>query len=384
MFACLALALVFAVSATADDMPRYTKDGAVFTGAGTTASKAARDTLLLMANSTSGAPYYGDFEAAWTPPAKAFTGTNPLEQGWTSLDMTQFTFSHWNVNNFDWSDLAPVPGYEPINGLWSAWCGDPDIESCDGAIDVTGGYGNSWNDLLEFRGAVTDNGLSTTLTITGSANVFSEPGYDGTTLLVEKFDIGFVDVNYWDGVDPAVVINETGVTYLPGEYMGGGADEVVVMFQFQSDGGWDDADCSFPSTGAILLDDMEITSDNGVSTGGVVTFEGGTLAPFNTRLPQGVGDFAAIWNNLEDEDPCATNYSNCIAFIDNGIVVPGTGGSFCQDWCYGPNGFIVSTTGGLAGPTSHIHNAVESPYMECAIPPTVVRFSPSSCTVTKT
>ena len=37
MFACLALALVFAVSAVADDMPRYTKDGSVFTGAGMTA-----------------------------------------------------------------------------------------------------------------------------------------------------------------------------------------------------------------------------------------------------------------------------------------------------------------------------------------------------------
>jgi hypothetical protein len=354
------MALVFAVSATADDMPRYTRDGAVYTGAGTTAAKAARDTFLLMGSSTSGAAYVGDFESG----AKALS---PPINGWTSLDITQPTASNWEVTNFDWSDLAEVPGYEPVADSQSAWCGDREIVSCDGALDVTGGYAGGWNDLLEFRGTVTNNGNSCTLNITAQANVYSEPGYDGMHLNLEKFDIGMVELNYWDGITPALAISESG-TYLTGEYMGVGADEVVIVWQFQSDGGWDDGDCSFPTAGAFILDNVAITSDNGVSA--LEDFEG--IDPgdygfdatiFATRLPQGVGDFAKVWNNLEDEDPCATNYSNCIAFIDDGVIVPGTGASPCQDWCYGPNGFIVTTTGGLAGPTSHIHNAVESPYM---------------------
>ena len=40
----------------------------------------------------------------------------------------------------------------------------------------------------------------------------------------------------------------------------------------------------------------------------------------------GVGDFAKIWEGLEDVYPCVTNYSPQVAFIDDGIVVPGTGG----------------------------------------------------------
>ena len=70
-----------------------------------------------------------------------------------------------------------------------------------------------------------------------------------------------------------------------------------------------------------------------------------------------------IWTGLEDADPCATNYTPQVAFIDDGVVVPGTGGSECINWCYGPDGYIVTTTGGLAGPSGHIHNAIESPIM---------------------
>jgi hypothetical protein len=352
-FACLALALVFALSATAGEMPRYTKGNAeMLYGGGVTTAKAGRDTFFLMAGSGSGAPYIGDFEDG----SKALT--TPVN-GWISIDDTQPTVTHWQLSNY--------VGQGALGGAQWAWCGDIAIPSCDGgATDPVGGYGNNWNDLLEWRQAVTSNGLSTTLGITATANIYSEPGYDGTTLAAEKFDVGFVSINYWDGISAGLAISET-VTYLPGEYMGGGANEVVLVWQFQSDGGWSDEDCSFPTSGAIQLDDVTITSDNGAGTGGVVDFESG-LAPFAIRFPVGVGDYAKIWTNLEDEDPCATNYSRQVAFIDDGLVVPGTGGTPCQDWCYGPNGFIVNTTGGLAGPASHLHNSIVSPAMAWADP----------------
>ena len=310
-------------------------------------AKANRDTFLLMGATGSGAPYIGDFES----PAKALDPGSPAAHGWTSLDIFQPTRSEWHVSD-----------YFAVNGTYSAYCGDETIPTCGGG-DPEGGYGSGWNEMIEFRGTVADKALPTTLSITAVVNIDSEPDYDGTTLQAEKAGAGFVDIAYWDGVSTALAINEV-VTYQPGEYLGAGGDEISLVWRFVSDGGWDDWDCSYPSSGAIQLDDVTVTSDNGVSTGGTVDFEDGTLGPLNIRIPQGVGDFAWIWSNLRDLDPCVANTSRQVAFIDNGLVVPGTGGSYCQDWCYGPSGFIVNNTGGLAGPEEHLWNDIISPVMD--------------------
>ena len=54
-----------------------------------------------------------------------------------------------------------------------------------------------------------------------------------------------------------------------------------------------------------------------------------------------------------------------VAFIDDGLVVPGTGGTVGGPGNdYGPpGGYIVNNTGGLLGPTYHIENSVYSPVM---------------------
>jgi hypothetical protein len=144
--------------------------------------------------------------------------------------------------------------------------------------------------------------------------------------------------------------------------------DIAVYFRFMSDAGWSDEDCSFPSAGGCQVDDIDVHIVNGgFDAHFFEDFEhGGDPADFglwNAAFPLGVGDFAGIWMGLEDLDPCFSNYSPQVAFIDDGIVVPGTGGSWCFNWCYGPGGYIVTTTGGLAGPDFHIHNAVESPVM---------------------
>ena len=77
-------------------------------------------------------------------------------------------------------------------------------------------------------------------------------------------------------------------------------------------------------------------------------------------IRKGTGDFAHLWTGLMDLDTCRDNFSTQEAFIDDGQVVPGTGGSPCITWCYGPGGWIVNTTGGLAGPDEHIQNAPNS------------------------
>jgi len=65
---------------------------------------------------------------------------------------------------------------------------------------------------------------------------------------------------------------------------------------------------------------------------------------------------------LEDIDPCVTNYTPQVAFIDDGNQVQGVGPSYCQGWCYGPGGYIVNTTGG-ADPDGHLWNYIQSPVL---------------------
>ena len=173
-----------------------------------------------------------------------------------------------------------------------------------------------------------------------------EPFYDYCHLSVLTAG-GRIDLWTADGIGTGVVLAETH-TYQPGDYVGLLGDEVVVQFRVESDGAWSDEDCGHPSAGAMQVDDVVITLSNG--SGAAHDFEDGTLGPFAAVGPIGVGDFAQLMNNLQDLDACVSNTTYQVVFIDDGLVVPGTGGSPCINWCYGPNGYIVNTTGGLAGP----------------------------------
>jgi len=64
-----------------------------------------------------------------------------------------------------------------------------------------------------------------------------------------------------------------------------------------------------------------------------------------------VGDFTGLWHGLEDidPDPAHQNDSWQVAFIDDGNVVPGTGGTPCITWCYGPGGWAFNVDAGLQG-----------------------------------
>ena len=222
---------------------------------------------------------------------------------------------------------------------------------------MDGGYGNNWNEMLEWRGTVANNTLGCTVTVTANLQNDTEPGWDFSYLSYEKFDQPLIDVVSWDGAS-LIAVNES-FSYAPGDYMGAGSNQVVVLFRVASDGAWSDEDCDWPTLGACQLDDVVISLTNG--TGVTEGFESGTLGAFTVRFPVSVGNFSKLWSGLEDFDPCATNYSSQVAFIDDGIVVPGTGGTPCVNWCYGPSGFIVNTTGGLAGPDSHLNIVLESP-----------------------
>jgi hypothetical protein len=352
-FVCLVsvlLVILFVSFAQAGERPRYSLGGDIIHGRCVDQAKAGGDTINLMAarNDPTNEPgeprYYGDFEDA---------DGNPAWNGWTHWDVTQPTANHWNVSNYNQPD--------PENH--AAWCG-ADIPSC-GGDDPDGGYGNGWDDLLEFRLAVPYPESPTSVTVTATLIHDTEPTYDYVHLSYKYQDQLIANLLSWDGEGATTVIGT--VSYVPGEYLNG--TDIAVYFRFTSDGAWSDQDCLFPSAGACQIDDIQVRVVNESYTEDFFeNFEHGgdpeNFGLWNTAFPTGVGDFAKIWEGLRDIDPCINNYSPQAAFIDDGEVVPGTGGSHCINWCYGPGGYIVTTTGGLAGPDWHIHNVIESPVMD--------------------
>ena len=76
-----------------------------------------------------------------------------------------------------------------------------------------------------------------------------------------------------------------------------------------------------------------------------------------------VGNFGQLWKGLDDADPDQDNLSPQWAFIDDGLVVPGCGPTFCKDgmYCYGPQQMVTNITGGLSRGATGIDCAVVSP-----------------------
>jgi hypothetical protein len=74
------------------------------------------------------------------------------------------------------------------------------------------------------------------------------------------------------------------------------------------------------------------------------------------------GSFGAIRPDLgsRDQDRCADNQTPALAFVDDGVVVPGSPAS-CVTWCYGPGEHVVNPNGGLSGPDTHLDNMFVSP-----------------------
>ena len=309
--------------------------------------KAVGDTIDLMGPGGL-FPYRGDFENAWARPA----GPGYLTDGWTSVDDTS-PANHWHVDHY--GVVAPLAGQ-------FAWCGDIAYASC-GAGDPAGGYGNDWFDILEFRKTV---GAAATVRVQADLVHDVEPGYDYVYL--QRRTAAYPDFEpvaggqglSWDGVG-TVAVDYT-FTYTAGELDRG--TDIAVAFVFRSDGMWSDADCLWGTGGAARVDNITVTLNG---TPYVEDFEDGSAGPDWMIAPDdGVGNFSRIWSLLGDADECASNYSKVLAFIDDGLVVPGTGGTVGSPGNdYGPpGGFIVNNTGGLLGPAYHLENTVYSPVMD--------------------
>ncbi|MFH1845054.1 MAG: FlgD immunoglobulin-like domain containing protein [bacterium] len=277
----------------------------------------------------------------------------PVRQEWLGVDLHQKTTSYWHIDTYNCANLDP--GHS-VNHAW--WCGDY-YPSC-GGDDPEGGYGTIYEEYLDYYAEITDDQTNTIITVNAVLNHDTEPGYD--FLYLEAEDAAFMQTWAVFNYKEDSVVIDVSITFYPEDYVphpDTGNPACHLRWRGDSDGAWDDEDCDWPTAGLAQIDNIVVSGDNGVVT--VLEDCEGNEPAWKIAFPPAFGDFSQVWPLLDDLDPVAQNNTPQIAFIDDGIVVPGTGGQHCTTWCYGPGGFCVNAEGGLMGPDYDMLNEIWSP-----------------------
>ena len=265
----------------------------------------------------------------------------PDWHGWTHEDLARFgDDNHWHVSTYR---AEYIIGQGQGNHV--LYCGDESIAACD-PPDTIGGVGPGWLDEIEWRYHVADNSQPVTVRLTGLLHYdLPDIDWDFLELIIERGDQDDVLAS-WTGTSLSTAILNYLTVVSPGEFTGPNNDEVCLKWRvWTSDDGWDDVDCLSPSHGACQIDNVGVFLDDSLIT--FDDFESGDSLNWAPARPQGVGDFANLRNDLGDIDPCRDNNTWQVNFVDDGVVVPGTGGTPCIEYCYDPGGWIVNNTGGL-------------------------------------
>jgi hypothetical protein len=291
----------------------------------------------------------------------------PDDEGWTGVDLTAKTESKWHISSYN-AELLDVGA--PNNAMY---CGEI-FPACSGSDDPEG-YGHGYKEYLEWWGTVAIVGDPTDLTVTAVLNYDNEPGYDYLYLTYENSG-GWETAAAWNGTnynnDLSVfepVSASVPIHYDFGTYVGPGSDQVHLRLEGISDGGWDDADCLWPTKGLAQIDKVVVTGDNGI-LGTTDEFESGILGMnWDIAFPLSVGEFHKVWPSLGALDPCTINTSPQMAFIDDGVVEDcdgvvslGTIGASGHDYAT-LGGWAVNLLGGCAGSTQHLQNEIWSPIL---------------------
>ncbi len=352
VFMALALTAGFALAGS-NDLEGYDIKQSFQGESKTTAAKV--DTFL--AQLVAGGDAYWDFSSA----------TNPAQgdrQDWVGVDLT-FLEPKWHVDNYACEDLGAVT---PNVGNYCAWAGEVFAYDCGGTFE---GYGNGYNELLVWSGTPVDPLEQTNVHVTAYVHVESETSYDYLYLewdnggTWETIVLSGTVSGGLDGIHDNLYIDVT-------QTVPAGSD-VNIRFRAASDGAWSDEDClSNPihtTRGLAMVDEISVYFDQG---GGDVLqsyedFQGlkdFALGDWTVVVAPRVGDFSDVWDFLGDVDPCVDNVTPQMAFIDYGQI-PGVGPSTSTEWNYGPNGYVVNSTGGIdSDPNTWLDNAIWSPVID--------------------
>jgi hypothetical protein len=277
----------------------------------------------------------------------------PAWHGWTHADLYgPIQASRWHVS-----------GHQPLSGDFSMWCGTWFENDC------ADGYGDNWRDSLVFERAAADPAAPTLVRWQAIARVDSEPDYDFFQVQVRR---GATWQDLLPPVDGTVDLSiDTTFTIEPADYVDG---TWQLRFFALSDEAFSDEDCLWDTQGFARVDDIVVSVAGEVISS--EDFESGGEGDWQPQVVPVMGDFTALWSGLADLDPAPdrSNDSWQVAFIDDGLVVPGTGGTACITWCYGPDGWAFNVTGGLGdqnvgpGPfgtfNPGVWNAVISPVLD--------------------
>ncbi len=291
----------------------------------------------------------------------------PDRQGWIGVDRSAPEAVHFHIDTYHCANLDPrVPG----NHAW--WSGKR-FDECGGGDDPEG-YGSNWNDHLDWFGTVSDPDLPVTVHVTAVVNADVEPVEDFVYLYcVLPAGQWWLELLDLTGKHDSLAVSVSCLLQ-PEDYVGTAGDQVHLRWVVNSDGAWDDSDCRYPSQGAMQIDRIRVTFDQGagpVQIGSLETCEPGSIRQWQPVSVLGAGDYSKVWPLLFGAGTGPPNLTPQFAFIDDGVVVPGTGGTLCEVWCYGPGGYTPNHTGGLSSEfgTRYLHNVILSPAVP--VPPVV-------------
>ena len=311
----------------------------------------------------------------------------PDWQGWTTHDPTwDETIPHWHASQTNSANLDPTPGN------WGV------ISHHEG--DDYSGYGNAWDDRLEFRldmkafdpsfDPETD---TTAVHLRFHYNQYLEAHYD--FFLVEYLAQGSWQTLFsQDGGDGSAQIFDSddhgGIVFLPSQYDSTGS--IVLRLRVLTDGAWSDEDGLFSTggLGAAAIDSILVEINGAVASvadweptegdpdelpeGSIEGHDNGAALGTDGWIPihgPFAGDFSKLFSDVAHHDPCIDNASVVAGFIDDGTPpnnAPGvsTGGSQCPSSGYA---WVVNYTDGISGPDEiPVHNEIWSPPIAWDLP----------------
>jgi hypothetical protein len=272
-------------------------------------------------------------------------------QGWVSVDITEQIDAFFHVDDFAGLGGGGTGLLYPLEGGQSLWCGArPAATGPVCGYATLPGYGNNWAQMFCTSACLAVDSL---VTIDYLIAWDSEPGYDATTIEVDACDDAWQTV--YGGLG---VLDGTGApTFLsnavPHDLNTG---QLRFRFKFLSDGAWSDEDGLWATDGAVIVDSLSVSDQNGVVLA-VEDFEGESVGDtqadgWEACNEPGYGDSAALLlgGSVVQQDPCRTNLTCFWAFFSG------------STYDYSCGGFASQAVVPYENPRGqYIHNEIWSP-----------------------
>lgn len=283
-------------------------------------------------------PFDNKAEGSWTFDRGAGPFSPPAPyiddgEGWWAIDQTANEDTYFRVID-ETLDLGPGVPPPIIGGDQSLWVGIDKPQADSLCYECGAGYGNNWlqrctSEPLSYNG-------TGDVTLSFLYWCFVEPCYEGIQIYLKRADGSELLLNPYPGSCPNNSNYEGGsFTDSIGHYTNpetytdiiteaeiGEAQDIRIIFEFSSDGGWSDQDCDFMSIwGPFSADNVSI------SGGGIdeyYDFETG-MQGWEPGLGTPIGSYAGIadFGCYTILDPCACRMSGNILELHDGLCNDG-------------------------------------------------------------